>query len=360
MLTQRASPSGWVSMTVPTPSTWPLTRWPPPRSPNASDASRLTASPRRSVPRVVRRAVSGITSALKPPAAISTTVRQVPLTATLSPIRRSAGSPCAATRRRPPCGPTSASTSPNSVTIPENTSSHSTLNRRRAALTAHTVPAHHDVVASTLHGDPGERRGRGQRGHAPACHGGRCPLAPHDAGSDEGDHPVGELLVEEGTVDLGAALHQDADALLLSQELQHLAERHPSVRARCEGDHPGPGCLEDPAGGGRGLRGGGDHAPAVVPDHARGRREREPAVDHHPERLAGHGPLEAGRQLRVVRQHGPHPDPDRVVAMAEQMAEMACRVTGDPAGLAGSGGDAAVQGGGELGGDEGQPCRHPA
>src|ERR1019366_4960755 len=243
MVTQRAWPSGWVSITVPTASTWPLTRWPPTRSPKASDGSRLTAAPLRSVPRVVRRAVSGITSALKPPTAISTTVRQIPLTAMLSPIRRSGGSPCAPTRRRPPCGPTSASTSPNSVTIPENTRSHSTLNRRRAALTAHTVPADHDVVARALDAHPGERRGRGQPGHAPAGHGARCPLAADASGSDVRDHTVGELLVEDGPVDAGAALHQDADALLLGQELQHLAERDTPVRTGGEGDHPGPGRL---------------------------------------------------------------------------------------------------------------------
>src|ERR1019366_6121879 len=347
MVTQRAWPSGWVSITVPTASTWPLTRWPPTRSPKASDGSRLTASPLRSVPRVVRRAVSGITSALKPPTAISTTVRQIPLTAMLSPIRRSGGSPCAPTPRRPPCGPTSASTSPNSVTTPETTRSHSTLTRRRPALTAHTVPADHDVVARALDAHPGERRGRGQPGHAPAGHGGGCPLAAHDARSDERDHPVCELLVEDGPVDLGSALHQNADALLFRQELQDFAERHPSVRAGCEGDHPGSGCLQGPSGGSRGLRGRGDQAPAVPAAPARGRGDGEPAVEHDREGRAGRGALQPCRQLRVVRHHSADPDQDGVVAMAEQMAEMACRITGDPAGLAGRGGDAAVEGGRE-------------
>src|ERR1019366_7984403 len=95
--------------------------------------------------------------------------------------------------------------------------------------------------------------------------------------SDVRDHTVGELLVEDGPVDAGAALHQDADALLLGQELQHLAERDTPVRTGGEGDHPGPGRLEGPAGSRRGSRPGGDQAPAVAADHARGRRATVPS-----------------------------------------------------------------------------------
>ena len=66
--TTRALSSGVTDVTVPTPSTWPLTRCPPRRERRVSARSRLSRSPGRRSESVVRRTVSGMASALKPPA----------------------------------------------------------------------------------------------------------------------------------------------------------------------------------------------------------------------------------------------------------------------------------------------------
>src|SRR5690606_33892229 len=77
---QRWAPvSSSMPVTAPTPSTWPLTRCPPSRSPSRSARSRLSARPTGSVPSVVSDSVSAETSASKCVASNATTVRHAPL-----------------------------------------------------------------------------------------------------------------------------------------------------------------------------------------------------------------------------------------------------------------------------------------
>ncbi len=71
--------------TSPTPSTWPLTRWPPRRVVGVRAFSRFTRLPTFRCWKAVRARVSRLTSAQKPSPGSSTAVRQTPLTAMLSP-----------------------------------------------------------------------------------------------------------------------------------------------------------------------------------------------------------------------------------------------------------------------------------
>src|SRR5207245_605840 len=76
--------------------------WPPMRSPMRSERSRLTRVPGASLPRVVRRSVSGETSTVKRWPRRAVTVRQAPFTAMLSPSpRRGRGRGVAMVRRAP-------------------------------------------------------------------------------------------------------------------------------------------------------------------------------------------------------------------------------------------------------------------
>src|SRR4051794_5817859 len=82
----------------------------------------LTTSPAPSVPRAVRRSVSGTASNARTPSRVSTTVRQTPPIATESPTAAAAAVAGASTRRRTPASPPStAATRPRSRTMPVNT-----------------------------------------------------------------------------------------------------------------------------------------------------------------------------------------------------------------------------------------------
>src|SRR4029079_335024 len=74
--------SGASARISPTPSTWPCTKWPPRRAASDTGRSRLTACPTSRRPRLVRASVSELRSNAKCSSSCSTTVRQVPLTAT--------------------------------------------------------------------------------------------------------------------------------------------------------------------------------------------------------------------------------------------------------------------------------------
>src|SRR5690606_14067081 len=118
--------------TVPTPSTWPWTRWPPRRVARVAARSRFTGSPGRRVPKVLRSKVSRITSAVNVPSAPTVVaVRQTPLTAIESPKVRSAATRGRRTVITFPCRPAS---SPSSSTRPVNiqlsTFRGSAVNRR--------------------------------------------------------------------------------------------------------------------------------------------------------------------------------------------------------------------------------------
>src|SRR5579883_576454 len=120
------------SRTTPRPSTCPCTQWPPSSAPARSGRSRLTRSPERSLPRRVRRSVSGERSAVNQPRLLPrpapplgssrVIVRQQPLTAMLSPSRRRSSSvPGAAMRNCPPPRPArTAATVPTASMMPVN------------------------------------------------------------------------------------------------------------------------------------------------------------------------------------------------------------------------------------------------
>ena len=86
IFTHVAFPSRRVSETTPIPSICPDTMCPPNLPSAAMALSRFTRSPDLSLPRLLRRKVSGITSAVKPSLNSLVTVRQTPFTAIESPI----------------------------------------------------------------------------------------------------------------------------------------------------------------------------------------------------------------------------------------------------------------------------------
>ena len=86
MVYQMAVSSRRTRITFPTPSTWPATICPPKRPSAAMALSRFTGVPIVSPAREERFSVSCITSAEKPCENSSVTVKQMPLTAMLSPI----------------------------------------------------------------------------------------------------------------------------------------------------------------------------------------------------------------------------------------------------------------------------------
>ena len=107
--------------TVPVPSTWPWTRWPPRRSARRTGRSRLTGSPARRSPRLVRASVSVTASAAQRVGEHSTTVRQQPLTAIESPMFASSTTRFASiSMRAPPSFGMIARTWPSSSTMPVN------------------------------------------------------------------------------------------------------------------------------------------------------------------------------------------------------------------------------------------------
>src|SRR5690606_8042603 len=115
------SPMGANFTTSPTPSTCPVTRWPPRRSARRSAFSRFTSLPTASRP-IVQFNVSRETSYLSLAPFISTTVRHTPLCAMLSPTMTSARSrPLVSTVRRMPSGSGSmCSMRPAAATMAEN------------------------------------------------------------------------------------------------------------------------------------------------------------------------------------------------------------------------------------------------
>src|SRR3954447_8002572 len=124
--TSQCSP-GVRCRTVPTPSTWPCTMWPPSRVCALTARSRLTGSPAWALPRLLRRRVSPITSVLQvsPPSSVRTsvTVRQTPLTEIESPSATSSRTFRARISRRAASDWSSrTSRVPTSSTIPVNTS----------------------------------------------------------------------------------------------------------------------------------------------------------------------------------------------------------------------------------------------
>src|SRR3990172_6688076 len=110
-------------MIWPTPSTCPVTKCPPRRSPTLSGRSRLTRSCGLRSPSVVRARVSEERSAVKMVPSPRTTVRQTPFTAMLCPTVRSINCVSVSKVRRPPASSrVRATTLPCVSTMPVNNS----------------------------------------------------------------------------------------------------------------------------------------------------------------------------------------------------------------------------------------------
>src|SRR5438270_5384087 len=175
------------------------------------------------MPRLVRRAVSGMTSAVKPWPSAATTVRQQPLTAMLSPTATSRTTARAETRRRPRDSMAFSATSPSSSTIPLNISVHTVRRawlrtaRRRwerpvvdaqdarggeqrdevRVVLAEGAEAHHPVAAAGVPGVEALLVGVGPAG-------GDEQLELHGVEAAGGADPLGE--VDEQPADPGAAV----------------------------------------------------------------------------------------------------------------------------------------------------------
>src|SRR5262245_4630115 len=316
IVARRPSPSGTLAVTTPTPSTWPCTRCPPSRSPSLSERSRLTRVPDRQSPSVVSPSVSGTASTANPAGVTSSTVRQHPEHARLSPTLASRTTSRAAIQKRRPCARSSTrSTVPSSSISPVNTS----------ALQVHDQAR---VVAESRP-RPGRPRDRARERQVE-------PLAPAPAAAQHArcgveheslDQPGPEERASEGR----PALQQHLVAALARESPRERADVHA------------------PAGGG-----GPPHAHAALHELARvllGRflrachdrparerarvepeREREPQrrVHDHAQRLRGARPRTRG-EPRVVRARGSGADQDRVARGAEPVRVGACGGAGDPA-----------------------------
>src|SRR5918998_5035272 len=270
-----AKPSGRMSRTLPSPSTWPCTKCPPIRSSARTGNSRLTVAPSPTSASDERRSVSFITSALNAPSAIAVAVRQTPLTATESPSPISGASEVRTARRTPSAPAWTAVTVPRSATSPVNTS-----------------PLAHAGADQDVVGDPvALQRERAHRLGDPLD-----PLAlQRIAGAGAAEHHRGDEQpdlvdlagVEEGARQVRAALEQDRGqpaGAELGERVAHtgrlvLPRGHDHVRARR---------LQGVGGGA--LGGAADHdGQGQVRRAAQQRRvDREPGlgVEHDPAGLA--------------------------------------------------------------------------
>src|SRR6201986_2375251 len=119
---RRANPSGAIARTVPTPSTWPCTMWPPSRSDSRMASSRLTPAPARASARELRRRVSFITSVANAVGWTSVAVRHTPLTEIESPSASSPANEEETIRRTPSPERSTSSIRPRSAISPVNIS----------------------------------------------------------------------------------------------------------------------------------------------------------------------------------------------------------------------------------------------
>src|SRR5689334_1198128 len=236
MRTRLAKPSTVTSSTVPVPSTWPCTKWPPSRSSARSGSSRLTGLPASRGPSEERRRVSAITSARKAPSAMVTAVRQTPLTAIESPSDSSSASAVSISIREPAGSFSSERTLPRSWTRPVNISP---LRHPRADenVVVHALDLARDCASGgvdRLHALPLERRAR--------------VAAAHEHRRDEQAHLVDLARVEERAGEVRAALEQQG----LDAARAELGQRRPDARALVlprRDDHLGAGGLESVGGG---------------------------------------------------------------------------------------------------------------
>src|SRR6478752_1170547 len=196
MRTRRSGTGATIS---PTASTWPWTRWPPRRSSRRTGRSRLTGSPARRAPRLVREKVSSLTSASHQPSSASnaTTVRQQPLTAVESPMPTPSSTVRAAMRSREPSRDT---TDPSSSTMPVNMSASFQIEAKIVAQVAQA-----DNSAPPDVGD-GDRAGAREQA--------ACVVATEERGGNVEHVAIDQPGVVEGVGHTGATLdHQLEDPL---------------------------------------------------------------------------------------------------------------------------------------------------
>src|SRR6185312_3061477 len=197
-------------------STCPWTRWPPSRAASVTGRSRLTGAPVRTEPRVVRSSVSPLRSKASVSTVCSTTVRQVPFTATDAPTGLSVATSGHATTSRPP---SSARTAPSSSTIPVN------------------IGLHPDVGADRIDPDEGHIHRRVDRCEALPHHGARGTGASHDAGGDVLHDPVHRAVAQEAPCERRATLQQHALDVTLAEGLEEGARRDAAGGIGCtDGD----------------------------------------------------------------------------------------------------------------------------
>src|ERR1700754_3112120 len=208
-------------VTVPTPSTWPCTMWPPRRSLARTARSRLTAAPPVSFASVVRSNVSRMTSTVNVSPSTPVTVRQTPSTAIDAPCTASAATTGPRTVNRPSsASPSTATSSPSSSTIPVNIASRLPVVLRvfawcRGDAEIGTEPPDVGDVEPDGGIDGGDS-GVGERGRAGA----------EQRGRDVPDNAVDEAGPPERSGQGGAALEQDVALAALVEAVQQLGEVH--------------------------------------------------------------------------------------------------------------------------------------
>src|SRR5919204_1365230 len=293
MRTTLEKPSTVTSSTVPVPSTWPCTKWPPRRSSGRSGNSRFTGSPSPSGPSEERRRVSAITSARKAPSATVTAVRQTPLTAIESPSLSSSASEVSTSRRDPAGSFSTARTLPRSRTSPVNTSP-----LRHPGADEHVVMHALDLA--------GERANRGvDRLHALAFERHSRMAAAHEDRRDKQAHLIDLARVEERTRQVRPTLEQQRLDPPCAELRKRRAHARPLVLPWSD-EHLHAGGLQGVGGRARGAPGAHEvqrHLARRAHELAR-RRQARLGIEHHSRRLAVHA-LDARREQRVVRQRGP-------------------------------------------------------
>src|SRR5579875_4092593 len=344
--TRLENPSAATAATVPVPSTWPWTMWPPSRSDGRSASSRLTRVPGRAAASEVRRSVWFITSASNSPSRAAAAVRHTPLTATESPAASWPASAVATVRRTPSAEASSAVTRPRSAIRPVNTAPPPPRPLRAAwATSPFPQPRAHEQVLS----DP-------LAGQSPRPDGGGDPLdalalqriAGRPASEDHRRQKQGDLVdlprVQERAGQMRAPLQQQRRDPRSAQLLQRRDHARGLVLARGD-DHLGS--VGGERAGRRARRGARDDDDqrhrARVAQQARLQRQPRERVEHHPPRLAPGPALGPSGQQRVVGEGGADPDRDRVALRPPAVGHRAARLPGDPSRLAAAGGDLAVE-----------------
>src|SRR5690349_8928183 len=184
-------------------SMWPWTRWPSRVSAAWSGSSRLTSLPAVSAPRLVRRLVSGTTSAKKTGPCFLTTVRQAPLTATLLPTFR-----CFVIQAwsMPIRSPRTSTTLEVALTIPVNISADQEI----IAEPGHIHLVQRLCAVEPLDAETAQRAGR--------------VMAADEPGSDVCVDLVDQVGFEQGGVHLRSAFDQNAEDVALAELVHQVLE----------------------------------------------------------------------------------------------------------------------------------------